>query len=295
MASGEPTAKAPSDASFEVGAYVRIEGLKSGTQHNGRYGFVVNRVDERFAVVTAHADFVLNVKPANLVACAVDRKRKTHEVVMVYPTETNPQRDAGNPPAVSPSSVLVAGGDASALKGWPTDWKRELRWLQTELGWKRPITVSGVHSSPRFSKPDLVTYFDAESEHCFENAHARVILRKLAPWEFQKVKHEVPKNAKIRAPHRVQRTSRRWVSFPRRRRRGDRVPALEDETDAGGCRAIDASSFRADVRGTHEAKRAERRRSEALRGIVPEEPHARGIRARDALVNRLRGASIPKP
>jgi len=98
---------------MEVGSYVRIEGLQSGTQHNGRYGFVVGREGDRLSVVVAHADVVLNVKPANLVLETQDRTSRRHEVVMVYP---NKQTDVRKPDA---SSMLVSAGESSPCEVGP--------------------------------------------------------------------------------------------------------------------------------------------------------------------------------
>ena len=97
-------------SALDAGAYVRIEGLQRGTQHNGRYGFVVGHEGERLSVVTAHSDVLLNVKPANLIPEHQDRTSKTHEVVMVYP-------NAGGPNVAKPdaASMLVAAGESSPL------------------------------------------------------------------------------------------------------------------------------------------------------------------------------------
>ena len=63
-------------SALDAGAYVRIEGLQRGTQHNGRYGFVVGHEGERLSVVTAHSDVLLNVKPANLIPESKTARRK---------------------------------------------------------------------------------------------------------------------------------------------------------------------------------------------------------------------------
>ena len=174
---------------MELGSYVRIEGLQSGTQHNGRYGFVVGREGDRLSVVVAHADVVLNVKPANLVLETQDRTSRRHEVVMVYP---NKQTDVRKPDA---SSMLVSAGESSPLRGWPSDWMQEMRWIRQVLGWKNPVCVSGVTRAAS-SKPDLMIYLDAASEHCLVNKHAQAAIARLPPWELQKVQNELP--AKVR-------------------------------------------------------------------------------------------------
>ena len=173
-------------SALDAGAYVRIEGLQRGTQHNGRYGFVVGHEGERLVVVTAHSDVLLNIKPANLIPEHQDRTSKTHEVVMVYP-------NAGGPNVAEPdaASMFVAAGESSPLSGWPSDWKAEMRWMRESLGWKQPVCVSGVTrgTNPR---PDLMIYVDAASEHCLVNTHAQAAIAKL-PWhELQKVKGELP-------------------------------------------------------------------------------------------------------
>ena len=94
MARAEGSGAVP--AAFETGSYVRIEGLQRGTEHNGRFGFVVGRPrddSERFSVVVAHHDVLLNVKPDNLVLERQDRTSRRHEVVMVYPNAKSRVRE----------------------------------------------------------------------------------------------------------------------------------------------------------------------------------------------------------
>jgi hypothetical protein len=180
-------------SALDAGAYVRIEGLQRGTQHNGRYGFVVGHEGERLVVVTAHSDVLLNIKPGNLIPEFQDRTSKTHEVVMVYP-------NAGGPTVTKPdaASMLVAAGESSPLSGWPVDWKAEMRFIRESLGWKQPVCVSGVTrgTNPR---PDLMIYVDAASEHCLVNAHANAAIAKLPSYEYAKVKGELPGRV-IRGP-----------------------------------------------------------------------------------------------
>jgi hypothetical protein len=180
-------------SALDAGAYVRIEGLQRGTQHNGRYGFVVGHEGERLVVVTAHSDVLLNIKPGNLIPEFQDRTSKTHEVVMVYP-------NAGGPNVTKPdaASMLVAAGESSPLSGWPVDWKAEMRFIRESLGWKQPVCVSGVTrgTNPR---PDLMIYVDAASEHCLVNAHANAAIAKLPSYEYAKVKGELPGRV-IRGP-----------------------------------------------------------------------------------------------
>ena len=178
-------------SALDAGAYVRIEGLQRGTQHNGRYGFVVGHEGERLSVVTAHSDVLLDVKPANLIPEHQDRTSKTHEVVMVYP---NAGPNVTKPDA---ASMLVAAGESSPLSGWPSDWKAEMRWIRESLGWRQPVCVSGVTRSTN-PRPDLMIYVDAASTHCLVNTHAQAAIAKL-PWhELQKVKGELPE--RIRGP-----------------------------------------------------------------------------------------------
>lgn len=181
-------------SALDAGAYVRIEGLQRGTQHNGRYGFVVGHEGERLSVVTAHSDVLLNVKPANLIPEHQDRTSKTHEVVMVYP-------NAGGANVAEPdaASMLVAAGESSPLSGWPVDWKAEMRWIRESLGWKQPVCVSGVTrgTNPR---PDLMIYVDAASTHCLVNTHARAAIAKLPSYEYKKVEGELSNNIRIRGP-----------------------------------------------------------------------------------------------
>ena len=174
-------------SSLDVGAYVRIEGLQRGTQHNGRYGFVVGHEGERLSVVTAHSDVLLNVKPVNLIPESQDRTSKTHEVVMVYP-------NAGGPNVAKPdaASMLVAAGESSPLSGWPADWKAEMRWIRESLGWKQPVCVSGVTRGTH-PRPDLMIYVDAASTHCLVNTHAQAAIAKLPMYELKKVEQELPR------------------------------------------------------------------------------------------------------
>ena len=181
-------------SALDAGAYVRIEGLQRGTQHNGRYGFVVGHEGERLSVVTAHSDVLLNVKPANLIPEHQDRTSKTHEVVMVYPNADGP--NVAKPDA---ASMLVAAGESSPLVGWPSDWKAEMRWIRESLGWRQPVCVSGVTrgTNPR---PDLMIYVDAASTHCLVNTHARAAIAKLPSYEYKKVEGELSNNIRIRGP-----------------------------------------------------------------------------------------------
>ena len=171
---------------------MRIEGLRSGTKHNGRFGFVVGKTGdgERFSVVVAHHDVLLNVKPANLVPERQDRTSRRHDVVMVYP---NGKRGARRPDA-----MLVAAGESSPLRGWPEDYKMETRWLSEVLGWRRPVCVTGVtrDTSSNPMNPDLVIYLDAASEHCLVNEHAEAAIAKLPTWELRKVKNELPEKVR---------------------------------------------------------------------------------------------------
>jgi hypothetical protein len=184
---------AATGSALDAGAYVRIEGLQRGTQHNGRYGFVVGHEGERLVVVTAHSDVLLNIKPMNLIPESQDRTSKTHEVVMVYPNAAGP--NVTKPDA---ASMLVAAGESSPLSGWPVDWKAEMRFIRESLGWKQPVCVSGVTrgTNPR---PDLMIYVDAASEHCLVNAHANAAIAKLPSYEYAKVKGELPGRV-IRGP-----------------------------------------------------------------------------------------------
>lgn len=152
-------------------------------------GFVVGKPGdgERFSVVVAHHDVLLNVKPANLVPERQDRTSRRHEVVMVYPN--------GKRGARRTDEMLVAAGESSPLRGWPEDYKMEIGWLCEVLGWRRPVCVSGVRrgTSP---KPDLVIYLDAASEHCLVNEHAEAAIAKLSTWELRKVESELPEKVR---------------------------------------------------------------------------------------------------
>ena len=152
-------------------------------------GFVVGKPGdgERFSVVVAHHDVLLNVKPANLVPERQDRTSRRHEVVMVYPN--------GKRGARRTDEMLVAAGESSPLRGWPEDYKMEIGWLCEVLGWRRPVCVSGVRrgTSP---KPDLVIYLDAASEHCLVNEHAQAAIAKLPTFELNKVYTKVPEKVR---------------------------------------------------------------------------------------------------
>ena len=167
-----------------VGAYVLIDGLQSGKQHNGRYGFVTSREDKRLAVVTAHHDAALKVKPSNLTVIPQNRHEKCHEAILFYP---NPDGSATNA-----TQMLVTAGDASPLKGWPTDWTKEMKFLREQMGFRNPVTVTGV-TRIDIPKADLVFYFDAGSDSSIANHHAMVTLKKLPKWEVDKVEREIPK------------------------------------------------------------------------------------------------------
>ena len=175
---------------FETGSYVRIEGLQTGTEHNGRFGFVVGKPgddSERFSVVVAHHNVLLNVKPDNLVLERQDRTSKRHEVVMVYPNAKSRVR--------KPDEMLVAAGQSSPLRGWPFDYTMEDDWLREVLGWRYPVCVTGV-TRGTMSKADLVMYLDAASEHCLVNEHAQAAIAKLPTFELQKVKNELPEKVR---------------------------------------------------------------------------------------------------
>ena len=176
---------------FETGSYVRIEGLQRGTEHNGRFGFVVGKPaddSERFSVVVAHHDVLLNVKPDNLVLERQDRTSRRHEVVMVYPNLAKSR-------VRKPDEMLVAAGQSSPLRGWPSDYTMEEDWLREVLGWRYPVCVTGV-TRGTMSKADLVMYIDAASEHCLVNEHAQAAIAKLPTFELNKVYTKVP--AKVR-------------------------------------------------------------------------------------------------
>jgi|TARA_B110000967_G_scaffold209727_1_gene267319 hypothetical protein len=181
---------APSDALslFPTGSYVVIEGLKSAPQHNGRYGFVTSHEGDRVGVVTAHAEGLLTIKPVNLQLVTQNRKSKDHEVIMVYPTPTT----AGEMCATQAGDMLVSAGDASALNGWPADWKKEMQFLRDTLGWRNPVTLTGITREGIY-KSDLVLYFDANSTSLIRNHHAQVSFGKLPAWETKKVNDEMPK------------------------------------------------------------------------------------------------------
>lgn len=171
----------PDAAPVRVGSYVRIGGLKSAPRHNGAYGFVRSQKGDRWAVVVAHNDDQLLVKPANLEVVAQDRGARSHLAVLFYPNtdSTAPTRA---------TDVLVAAGEQSPLAGWPTtdDWGDELRFLREKMGWKSPETMSGVEREG-LAKPDLVIYFDGGSTSSYKNDHVHAIARHLPDFELQKV------------------------------------------------------------------------------------------------------------
>lgn len=174
---------------FETGSYVRIEGLQRGKEHNGRFGFVVGKPgddSERFSVVVAHHDVLLNVKPDNLVLERQDRTSRRHEVVMVYPNAKSRVR--------KPDAMLVAAGQSSPLRGWPSDYTEEEDWLRDVLGWRDPVCVTGVTRAG--DTADLVMYLDAASEHCLVNEHAQAAIAKLPTFELNKVKNELPEKVR---------------------------------------------------------------------------------------------------
>lgn len=153
------------------------------------YGFVVGKPGdgERFSVVVAHHDVLLNVKPANLVPERQDRTSRRHEVVMVYPNAKSRVR--------KPDEMLVAAGQSSPLRGWPFDYTLEDDWLREVLGWRDPVCVTGVKRGT-MSKADLVMYLDAASEHCLVNEHAEAAIAKLSTWELRKVESELPEKVR---------------------------------------------------------------------------------------------------
>ena len=51
---------------LKPGTYVRIKGLQSKPQYNGKYGFVEEKVLERYSIITSKSQNKLNVLPQNL-------------------------------------------------------------------------------------------------------------------------------------------------------------------------------------------------------------------------------------
>ena len=55
----------PQERSLQPGTYVRIKGLQSKPQYNGKYGFVEEKVLERYSIIASKSQNKLNVLPQN--------------------------------------------------------------------------------------------------------------------------------------------------------------------------------------------------------------------------------------
>jgi dipeptidyl aminopeptidase/acylaminoacyl peptidase len=165
------------DSSLRVGSYVRIDGLSSSPQHNGKYGFVTSQQGDRWSVVVAHHDLVLNARPVNLTVVEPEGRTAARSAVIFFPS-----------PTASDEEILVAAGERSPLAGWPTSEipADESRFLRNALGWKNPEAYAGVEREGAI-KEDLSMYFDADSTSRIRNHHAEAIVSRLPFWEHQNV------------------------------------------------------------------------------------------------------------
>ena len=171
-AAGEMSAE---DSSLRVGSYVRIDGLSSSPQHNGKYGFVTSQQGDRWSVVVAHHDVVLNARPVNLTVVEPEGRTTARSAVIFFPNPT------------ASKEILVAAGERSPLAGWPTSEipSDETRFLRDSLGWKDPCVYTGVQRKGA-NDCDLSMYFDADSTSRLRNHHAEAIVNRLPSWERAK-------------------------------------------------------------------------------------------------------------
>ena len=70
------------ESSLRVGSYVRIDGLSSSPQHNAKYGFVTSQQGDRWSVVVAHHDVLLNARPVNLTVVEPEGRTTARPVVI---------------------------------------------------------------------------------------------------------------------------------------------------------------------------------------------------------------------
>lgn len=173
-AAGEMSAE---ESSLRVGSYVRIDGLSSSPQHNAKYGFVTSQQGDRWSVVVAHHDVLLNARPVNLTVVEPEGRTTARPAVIFFPN-----------PTASDKEIFVAAGERSPLAGWPTSEIRsdEERFLGNALGWKNPWAITGVEREGA-NDCDLSMYFDADSTSRLRNHHAQAIVCRLPIWEHQKV------------------------------------------------------------------------------------------------------------